>query len=199
MALWLSLFCGFSSRCRGLVCSVWLWHFLVINICGSRLFYQRKSNFEQRFFVVVVLIYEGRQLYMGLHRPASKTPFKWRFAGLQMMGQQVAMWFFRRSGPVLLRNPFLFLRGVRTPATPSPSGSAHDTLHFLARRLKAWLMEISIRSNRSLVNPIYNWYINNDISNHEYVSPNVPIDFSIFCRLNLRQIWQVWHDLLILT
>ena len=30
---WQSVFCGSSSRCRGLVCGVWLWYFLVIRIC----------------------------------------------------------------------------------------------------------------------------------------------------------------------
>ena len=27
------MFCGYSSRCRGLVCSVWLWNFLIILTC----------------------------------------------------------------------------------------------------------------------------------------------------------------------
>ena len=38
----------------------------------------------------------------------------------------VALWFFRRSGPVLLRNPnfFVIFQGVWTPCPPS--GSAHD-------------------------------------------------------------------------
>ena len=31
--LWLLVFCGFSSRCQGLGCSVWLWYFLMIITC----------------------------------------------------------------------------------------------------------------------------------------------------------------------
>ena len=47
---------------------------------------------------------------MGHHWPASETPFKWRFAGGPLMAPTlnaglVALWFFRGSGQVLLRNP----------------------------------------------------------------------------------------------
>ena len=31
--LWLLVFCGSFSQCRGLVCGVWLWHFLIILTC----------------------------------------------------------------------------------------------------------------------------------------------------------------------
>ena len=45
---------------------------------------------------------------MGYYRPASKTPLKWRFAGVPMMTFKtlnpglVALW---GSGPILLENP----------------------------------------------------------------------------------------------
>ena len=65
-----------------------------------------------------------------INRPSSahqKTPFKWRFAGWPMMAQTLnagleAMWFFRGSGPVLLRNPIFlwFFRGFCPPPPPPP-------------------------------------------------------------------------------
>ena len=45
-------------------------------------------------------------LKAGHHRPASETPFKWRFAGVPKMAQHwMHAWLFSESGPVLLRNP----------------------------------------------------------------------------------------------
>ena len=55
---------------------------------GSRKFFQRVSNFENLFFVFF-LVNEWIQIPLksGHHRPASDTPFKWRFAGVAMMAQ----------------------------------------------------------------------------------------------------------------
>ena len=65
-------------------------------------------------------------LFAGHHRPARETPFKWRFAGVLMMSLQwmlawynVALWFLRGSGPVLLRNPiFCDFPGGSGPPVP---------------------------------------------------------------------------------
>ena len=48
-------------------------------------------------------------LLAGHQRPASETPFKWRFAGVPMMAH-IECWIgsfviLRGSGTVLLRNP----------------------------------------------------------------------------------------------
>ena len=69
-------------------------------------------------------------LKVGHHRPASKMPFKWRFAGQRW--PYIECWlgsFFRGSGPVLLfsKEPHIYVIlqgvGVRTPCPPS--GSEH--------------------------------------------------------------------------
>ena len=67
-------------------------------------------------------------LKVSHHLSAIETPFIWRFAGVPMMAQHwvLALYlcaFFRRSGPVLRRNP-IFLW------PPPPSGSAHDLYPF---------------------------------------------------------------------
>ena len=54
---------------------------------GPRKFFQRGSNFDNN-----LLVKEGIQgiqipLKVGRHRPASETPFKWRFAGVPMMAR----------------------------------------------------------------------------------------------------------------
>ena len=55
---------------------------------GSRKFCQRGSNFDNIF--LFSLMSGGRiqmPLLAGHQRPASETPFKWRFAGVTMMAQ----------------------------------------------------------------------------------------------------------------
>ena len=53
---------------------------------GSRKFCQRGSNYD--FFLSLT---GGGRINVSLlashHRPASETPFKWRFAGVPMMAQ----------------------------------------------------------------------------------------------------------------
>ena len=51
--------------------------------------FHRGSNFANGFFLSLVLVDEGIQISLkaGLHRPASETPFKWRFAGVPMIAQ----------------------------------------------------------------------------------------------------------------
>ena len=65
---------------------------------------------------------EGIQvpLYAGHHRPASETPFKWRFAGVPMMDQH----------PSFARKPYMFVifRGGGPDPLP-PSGSTHVHCH----------------------------------------------------------------------
>ena len=56
---------------------------------GSRTLCQIESKFE---FIIFFQLMRGEKikipLLAGHHRPASETPFKWRFAGVTMMAQQ---------------------------------------------------------------------------------------------------------------
>ena len=45
--LWLLVFCGYSSRYRGLVCSVWLWYFLII----LTYFLSLQNHFKHNIFM----------------------------------------------------------------------------------------------------------------------------------------------------
>ena len=58
---------------------------------GSRKFCQRGSNFDIFVFVLFFSLMRGGRiqipLLVGHQRPASETPFKWRFAGGPMMVQ----------------------------------------------------------------------------------------------------------------
>ena len=78
-------------------------------------------------FLGLFLVDEGGDdpntpLKVGHHRHDSKTPFKWVMAQHWILAWYIALWFFRGSGPVLLRNPkflwFFFSEGSRCPATP---------------------------------------------------------------------------------
>ena len=70
---------------------------LSVSMRGPRKFCERGSNFDMRgprkfcqrgsYFDKVILGYKGREDTAGRHRPASETPFKWRFAGVPMMAQ----------------------------------------------------------------------------------------------------------------
>ena len=84
------------------------------------------------FFLMRVKLMEGegrskyRHISILWHlRPASKLPLKCRFAGGPMLAQhRMLAWFFRGSGPVLLRNPiffvFFFRVGGPDPLPPPP-------------------------------------------------------------------------------
>ena len=56
--LWLLVLCGSSSRCRGWVCSVWLWYFLIILIyflvIHKRILLE-KPNFGTKKFLMDLL------------------------------------------------------------------------------------------------------------------------------------------------
>ena len=39
-----SVLCGASSWCRGLVCSAWLWYFLILITCRFATFQRNKKN-----------------------------------------------------------------------------------------------------------------------------------------------------------
>ena len=95
---------------------------------GSRKFFQRATS----FFLVDEGGEDKKTLKAGHHWPASKTPFKWRFAGGPMMAQHwmltwlLALWFFMGSGPVISEKPYSFVIFQRGSVPPvPPSGSAH--------------------------------------------------------------------------
>ena len=70
-------------------------------MCGSRKFFQRGSN------VFLFLVDEGREGPNTTLRGPSMA-FRWRAdGGPTLNAGLVALWFFRGSGPVLLRNPIL--------------------------------------------------------------------------------------------
>ena len=57
--------------------------FGITNACANPESFVRGGPTWQSFF----LVYEGREDTAGHHRPASETPFKWRFAGVPMMAK----------------------------------------------------------------------------------------------------------------
>ena len=48
--LWLLLFCCSSSRCRGLVCNVWLWYFLITLACFKK---NNKKQTKVSMYIIV--------------------------------------------------------------------------------------------------------------------------------------------------
>ena len=92
-------------------------------MCQWKLGSPSPSLWIQRF-----LVDEGTQIPLkaGHNRPASETPFKWRFTGVPMNAGLAAMCFFSGSVTVLLKTLYFcdFSEGVRTPC--SPYGSAHE-------------------------------------------------------------------------
>ena len=74
-------------------------------------------------------------LKVGHHRPASKTQFKWHFASMPMM----AWWFYRGSGPVLLRNPLFlwFFRGGQDPCPHLWIRTCYGHMDMLAKLLSS--------------------------------------------------------------
>ena len=66
-------------------------------------------------------------LKAGHHRPTSKTPFKWCFAGGLNMAQHGMLAQYLCDFSVLLRNPtaLSFSRGGGVQTPHHPSGSVH--------------------------------------------------------------------------
>ena len=108
-------------------------------MCGSRKFCQRGSNFDNFFFFFFFKLMRGEMiqipLKVGHHRPASETPFKWRFAGGPMMAH-IVCWpgsfvIFQRIWTSIAKKPYIFVilqGGSGPPCPPPPSGSAHALL-----------------------------------------------------------------------
>ena len=101
-----------------------------------------------RFFVVFFSFMGGgmiqKQRLVGHHLPASKTPFKWRFAGVSKMAQYWLLawelYDFKGIRTSIAKNTIFlwFSRGVPTPCPPPPpSGSAHALQFSLWYRLKS--------------------------------------------------------------
>ena len=107
----------------------------VIDMRGSRKFFQRGSNFDYVFFFFFFLGGGG-----GFGQRGSKYQYKRVIIGppvkrhlngcptLNRLAWLVAVRFYRRSGPVLLRNPIFlcFFGGRGVPTRCPPSGPAHD-------------------------------------------------------------------------
>ena len=99
---------------------------------GSRNFCQRGSNFDNVlliFLYVFVLIDQGIQipLQIGHHRSASKTPFKWRFAGVPMM-VNIECWLgrfviFQGFWTGIAKKSYIFV--IFQEGVPIPFGSSH--------------------------------------------------------------------------
>ena len=107
---------------------VWLCYF--VSTSYLRKLFQRGSNFDYVF-----LVDEGREgpytTKVGQHRPASETPFKWRFAGELMVVHHSML---AGSFVVLLRIQtsiakkliiFVIIRGGGGSGPSVPSGSTH--------------------------------------------------------------------------
>ena len=79
---------------------------LVFIIRGSRKFFQRESNFDNVFFLD-----EGIRIPLkaGHHRPASETPFQWRFADVPMMAH-IECW----------HGSFVIIQGIGTSIAKKP-------------------------------------------------------------------------------
>ena len=81
-----------------------------------------------KFFGVFFLVDEGREdqntIIRGYHRPASETPFKWRFAGMPMMAQLSSFMIFQGiPTSIAIRNPIFFCffsGGDPDPLAPLP-------------------------------------------------------------------------------
>ena len=76
---------------------------------------QIQKVLSEGVFLGVFLVDEGREdqntTIAGHHRPASGTPFKWRFTGEPMMAIECWLGSFvilRGSGPTLLGNPIFY-------------------------------------------------------------------------------------------
>ena len=104
-----------------LCCSFQRYYPVIDGMRRSGKFYQRGSNYDNAFccFLVVAFCSFGEErIQYHYKRAIISTPA--RHIGF------AALWFFRGSGPVLLRNPiFLWLfsgDGVWTPVPPLDSG-----------------------------------------------------------------------------
>ena len=113
---------------------------------GSRKFCQREFNSENIFFFgwrrVGGSIYHFKQVIIG-------PPAKHHLNGVLLVclwrpnieHGLVALWFFKWSGPVLLRN-LIFLWFFRGPdcLAPPPSGSAHVILYpcYMGQLIRFW-------------------------------------------------------------
>ena len=76
---------------------------------GSRNFLRGDPTLTTFFFS-----WREKPLKAGYYRPASKTPLKWRFAGMPMMAQHwILAWLLRDfsggSGPVFAKKPYILV------------------------------------------------------------------------------------------
>ena len=99
-----------------------------------RKFCQRGSNSDKFLFYHLVKL-DPNTTKMGHHRSTSKTPFKWWADewddGPTLNAGLVALWFFRGSGPVLLRNHIFFRGGGEVSPDPVPPlDPPMDIFHF---------------------------------------------------------------------
>ena len=100
--------------------------FWIIFMRGSRKFYQRGSKFDNVFFFFFFVVEWRKDQNTTISGPSSarqgkaiELAFLWRADdGPTLNAGLAALWFWRGSGPVLLKKPYIFVicqGGVRTP------------------------------------------------------------------------------------
>ena len=97
---------------------------------GSRKFFQRESNCFFSWLGERGSNYHYMYKRAIICSPAKRhLAFRWcADGGPTLNAGLVALWIFRGSGPVLLRNPiFLWFQGGPDPLPPLPAGSAHKS------------------------------------------------------------------------
>ena len=106
---------------------------LCVSMRGSRKFCQSGSNFGNFFLSwwgEEGSNYHYNRAIIGPPAKRNLNAFRWRaHDGPTLNTGLKALWFFRRSGPVLLRNP-IFCDFSGGPDPLPPSGSAHGCLSF---------------------------------------------------------------------
>ena len=66
IVLWLFMLCDSSSRCRGFVCGLRLWHFLVIHVCVLALTQSERSVMSRKKWSVPDIVQFGTLPTIGV-------------------------------------------------------------------------------------------------------------------------------------
>ena len=105
---------------------------------------------------------------LARQQSAIKMAFCWcAYVGPNLNAGLIALWFFRGSGPVLLRNPIFlwFFRGGPDPLSPPlpPSGSAHAFYTTLLWIILRTLCKLHHLSSFWVVKCYINFWIQNNL------------------------------------